>query len=156
MTQTSPVIWEDVPSPLDGIRCPSVTIADGGMGYLALVVSECFDLGCQAMFTVDFDRPEAFSALEESICSIARPAEDVNAAYVGPVYLKRTQASDVIRAIAPTVNMMSGRTIDLWHYLLVGMGDCLEVVTRYEPIVRRHPSFDAALTWARRSKRGVA
>jgi hypothetical protein len=142
MWRNLPTEWEPLSSEIDGIRSPSIEIVAGGGGRLVVLVSEWRDRVCTRIHSVEFDRPEAYCAVEEAMYSIRTNDPPLSQS----TYLRAAALSSDLEGLRETRELMSGRRIELRQYLLVGLNECLEVVCVNPPRVSTFPTYEAART----------
>jgi hypothetical protein len=142
--RTSSVAWASLPSAIDGIEFPNITLADGGGGHLAVIVSQWSEGRCIRVHTVEFDHPEAFCAVEEATYSILSEDNPFDLRE----YLKVAKLDAHLQTLARTREMMVGKAVELNLYLLVGLTECLEVVSSTPPRIVSHASYERALAHA--------
>jgi hypothetical protein len=151
MLRSSPVSWVGVPSAIDGITGPNLDITRGHGRWVGFLVSEWRDGKCSKAFSVEFARALAYCAVDEMLYSIGHPADLDHRS----CYLRRSENTSEDRRLIEIAQMTSPAREDFQplRYLLVGLDQCVEVISTSPPTVTEHVSYDSAQEWLLRKLR---
>jgi hypothetical protein len=151
MLRSSPVSWVGVPSAIDGIALPNLTITRGEGRWVGFLVSEWRAGECSKAFSVEFARALAYCAVDETLYSIGHRADLADRS----CYLRRSESTPEDRRLIEIAQMTTPAREEFQplRYLLVGLDECVEVLSASPPTVTEHGSYDSACEWLLRKLR---